>query len=429
MVTFLKVHFGLGRLCIAALSFALMSGLAQGDMSSARIVKPPSLDDFPPAMEMTRNALRDTLYYRFDPWLDRFRKKVESLERLSPSLPVRMELMRSYFALAGLYGELSHALSFTSAYKLKEVEDGLLEYSGKAKEAAGKILDMGGLTSDERAQAYLFLGASEGYIGIFEYGSGNLIRALINGLQADGHMEEALLLDPGQVDAHFGLGLYRYGNSRLGGIGNFVMQGGEDLRLVGLNHIEHAIQSDARSTPLALKTLIWFYISEQINADNQGVPADHPLSSKRCRRRVLDLLEEVERRFLRNPPYPDFIGNKEIALMRAMQNILDANYDKARTEFERVVGITRALEKRGFRVNPQLTQSMEAGIRFCDLMLLNPPRDDREAVRSSCQRVREQVTFLNSGKAMVAYDSQKIRGELQGVFARALKNLSRKFNC
>ena len=109
------------------------------------------------------------------------------------------------------------------------------------KNLAHYVLDDNSVTESQEAQANLFLGASEGYIGIFEYGQGNLIEALINGFQADNHLEKALLLDPKLVDTYFGLRMYRYGNSRLGGFGNLIMQGGKDHRLVGLNHIEYAI--------------------------------------------------------------------------------------------------------------------------------------------------------------------------------------------
>jgi hypothetical protein len=46
---------------------------------------------------------------------------------------------------------------------------------------------------------------------------------LVNGFQADNHLKKDLLLDPKRVDAYFGLGMYRYGNSRLGGFGNLVI--------------------------------------------------------------------------------------------------------------------------------------------------------------------------------------------------------------
>jgi hypothetical protein len=53
------------------------------------------------------------------------------------------------------------------------------------KGLAHDILDDDAVTESQEAQANLFLVASEGYIGIFEYGQGNFIVALVNGFQAD----------------------------------------------------------------------------------------------------------------------------------------------------------------------------------------------------------------------------------------------------
>lgn len=43
----------------------------------------------------------------------------------------------------------------------------------------------------------------------------------MNGLNADNHLEDALDLDPRYNDAYVGLGVYEYGNTRIGGISNF----------------------------------------------------------------------------------------------------------------------------------------------------------------------------------------------------------------
>lgn len=381
------------------------------------------------AEEIVRQALTDTLYYRFDKWFDLFDKKIALLEAAPNTLENRLDRIRYYFYYAGLVGEICHTLAFTSKYKIEEVENKFLRYSIRARELAREILDDPNLTDDQRARGYLYLGASEGYIAIFQYGGGHLFSALINGFQADNHLEKALSLGPNQTDAHFGLGIYRYGNSRLGGIGNFLMQGGRDLRQVGLQHIEQAIRDAAPSKPLAMKTLIWFYISEQINPDNLELPSDHPLSPAISRLRALQLMAAMEKQYFDNPPYKDFKGNKELALMQAIQKILDNDYSAARDRFEKVLEICDQLIGRGFAINPQLIDTVKAGIEFSDLMLMSPADGADDGGRSVCLKIDDQLIFLNSGGTLVEYDSKKIRRELHTVFANALNGLSKKMNC
>lgn len=86
--------------------------------------------------------------------------------------------------------------------------------------------------------------------------------------------------------------------------------GGRDLRLQGLKHIEHALKGPILSRPLALKTLIWFYISEQINPDNASAEQGQPLSPGVCRKRALELLMEYESRYFKETAPDQFIGNK-----------------------------------------------------------------------------------------------------------------------
>ena len=231
-------------------------------------------------------------------------------------------------------------------------------------------------------------------------------------------------LNPNLVDGYFGLGMYRYGNSRLGGVSNFIMQGGKDLRQVGINHIENAILKKASSLPLALKTLAWFYISEQINPENKELPSEHPLSQGKTRQNAWALLIKLESLYFKgSAPHPHFKGNKEIAMMKALQYALDKDYTNAGIEFEKVLEISYHLKKRGFEINPQLISSVEAGIKFCNLMLWEK-QDNR-----NCLKVQEQIDFLKSGGSMVEYDSKKIRSELHAVFLEALQELTQKMNC
>ncbi len=379
--------------------------------------------------EIINEALVDSLYYRFDKWFAAFQKGIDALEAAPKTMDNRVELMKYNFYYSGLLGEVCHTLAFTSKYRIDAIADRFLQYSTRAKELANEILDSPEATREHKSQAYLFLGGAEGYIAIFEYGAGHLLQALINGYQADNHLEKALELDSERIDAHFGLGMYRYGNSRLGGFSNFIMQGGRDLRQVGLDHIEQAIVKGSPSRPLALKTLSWFYIAEQINPNNADIPEGKPLSVSVARAKAIHFMDEMENRYFKNPPYKDFVGNKELAMMQALQHILDSNYVEARKKFELVLKVCDHLKKtQGFAINPQLTQSVEAGIKFCDLMLLSAQKEE-PAVRSACLKVNEQLDFLKSGGSMVEYDSRKIRSELHAVFEGKLNGLSRQMNC
>jgi hypothetical protein len=132
----------------------------------------------------------------------------------------------------------------------------------------------------------------------------------------------------------------------------------------------------------------------------------------------------LENRYFKgSAPHPHFKGNKEIAMMKALQYVLDKDYTKAGVEFEKVLAISQHLQKRGFKINPQLINSVEAGIKFCNLMLWKKQNN------SNCLKVQKQIDFLKSGGSMVEYDSKKIRSELHAVFSKALKELTRKMNC
>ena len=378
------------------------------------------------AEEMASLALEDSLYYKFDEWFLRFQREITRLESAPPLLENRIELMKHYFNYSGLLGELTHTLAFTSTYQIEEISKRFLLYSNRVKDLAYEIRKEDAKSLDHEAQANFFLGAVEGYIGIFEYGQGNLFEALVNGFQADHHLEKALQQNPKLLDGYLGLGMYRYGNSRLGGIGNFIMQGGKDLRQVGLNHIEHAILKGAPALPLAIKTLIWFYISEQINPKNKDLPDEHPLSKNKTRQKAWTFLIELENRYFKGPaPHPDFIGNKEIAMMKALQYVLDKKYNEADIELKKVLKITGHLKKRGFEINPQLISSIDAGIKFCELMLWNKNNDPI----TNCFNLKEQLNFLRSGGSIIEYDPPKIRRELHAVFYSALDDLGVEMGC
>ncbi len=113
--------------------------------------------------------------------------------------------------------------------------------------------------------------------------------------------------------------------------------------------------------------------------------------------------------------------------MKALQSVLDKDYAKAGMEFKKVLAIIDHLQNRGFKINPQLMQSVEAGIEFCKLMLLQT--SEGEEKQSACVKVNEQMNFLNGGGSMVEYDSKKIRRELHAVFSQALIQMSEKMHC
>ncbi len=395
------------------------------------VVTPTDIEsefDVLPAMEMAERALIDTLYYNFDPWMHRFQRRIKKLETGPQTLPNQLELMRFYFYLAGLHGELTHVLSFTSKYKVEQIKNDFLYYSGKAKALAETLLENPELPKENYADAYFFLGASEGYMALLEYGEGNLLSALIDGLAADNHFEDALKLDPDHADAHVGLGIYRYGNTRLGGLGNFIMQGGSDLRLVGLRHIEAALEKQILSRPLAIKTLAWFYISEQINPDNADLPDEDPLSSYVSRARALYLLDKYQRLYFTEVP-EGFVGNKGLAMMKAIQFVLDDDYAHALEQFEKNLKICDYLiQVKKFKLNPQYVDTIKAAARFCRLMIAAEAESGGPNPKS-CVQINEQIDFIDSGGSIIEYESSKIRGEIQDVFYHRLKDLSSRLDC
>ncbi len=380
------------------------------------------------ALEMAERALVDTLYYNFDPWFPRFQHRIQKLEAGQQTLANQLELMRFYFYMAGLKGELTHVLSFTSKFKIQKIKKDFLFYSRKAKDLAEILLENPKLSKEDYADAYFFLGVSEGYMALLEYGEGNLLSALIDGLRADNHLEDALELDPGHADAHVGLGIYRYSNTRLGGLSNLIMQGGSDLRLVGLRHIETALEKKILSKPLALKTLTWFYIAEQLNPDNAGLPDSDPLSSYVSRSRALHLLDQYERLYFLDVP-EGFVGNKGLAMMKGIQFVLDGDYAKALEQFEKNLKICDYLIRvKKFKLNPQYVDTVKAAAKFCRLMI-TAGADTVVSDPKSCVKVNEQIDFIESGGSMIEYESSKIRGEIQDVFHHRLKDLSSRLDC
>jgi hypothetical protein len=147
------------------------------------------------------------------------------------------------------------------------------------------------------------------------------------------------------------------------------------------------------------------------------------------RQRTLELMSSMEKEYFANPPYDDFQGNKQLILMQALQNVIDGDFQNAKIRFEKVMEICEHLIRRGFKINPQLTDSVKAGIKFSEIMLLSPAEESKEEIRSACLKIDDQLSFLNSGGTLVQYDSKKIRSELHSIFANSLTGLSKKMKC
>jgi tetratricopeptide (TPR) repeat protein len=396
--------------------------VAEKYSSSGSIVK---------AEDAARKALAATLFYRFQEWANFFKERIAKLESQKDTIQNQLELMKYYFFMAGINVEWSHALAFTSQYKIDSLADDCYRFIKLSKEMANKLLDSEGLTDPQKAESYLYLGAAEGYLGIFEYGAGNLFQALINGLQADGHLEEALNLDPARNEAYLGLGIYRYGNSRVGGIGNFIMQGGRDLRQVGIEHLERSVRFDDISAPLAIKTLIWFYISEQINPVNKGLADDHPLSVKVAKVRSRELMSLLELKFLSRSSEPNFPGNKELAMMEAIQDVLDGEYEKGKENFLKVLKIIETLKKEmGFLINPQQAESIQEGIKFTETMEAGlKVKNLKQSSQDACRKIQSQIDYMDNGGSVLQYDSEAVRNDIDSVFYKRLVNLSDNLSC
>ncbi len=417
--------FFAGWIPLTALLIFLGLGIARAAETEAQLEQD---FDSMPALEMAERALVDTLYYNFDSWFPRFRSRIEQLETSPPTLANRMELMRFYFYMAGLCGELTHVLAFNSSYFIEQVNKDFMYYSGKAREQAEILLDNPKLSREFRADAYYYLGVSEGYMGMLEYGQGHYLSALLDGWRADNHLEDALELDPEHADAHVGLGVYRYGNTRLGGLGNFLLQGGSDLRVAGLRHLETALEKEIMSRPLAIKSLIWFYISEQINPDNADLPDSDPLSRTVARSRALHLLDQYERLYFKDAP-EGFIGNMGLAMMKAIQLIMDGDYAHALEQFEHNQKISKYLiDVKKFKINPQYVDTVKASMEFCRLMMA-ANEAGKESQPRVCARVNEQIKIIEDGGSIIQYQSSKLRGEMQDVFHRHLKQLSSRLGC
>ena len=113
----LKIHISI----ILFFSFLVVNGVWATERSADKTVE-ISVDHSLSTDEIIRQALNDSLYYRFDSWFDLFKQKIAELERLPDTVTNRLAKIRYHFYYAGLLGELCHTLAFTSKYKIPAIE-------------------------------------------------------------------------------------------------------------------------------------------------------------------------------------------------------------------------------------------------------------------------------------------------------------------
>ncbi|MFQ5671643.1 MAG: hypothetical protein ACE5G9_00990 [Nitrospinales bacterium] len=416
-----REHFS--RALVLAL-FALP--VAMGDEPLSLAGERP--DGVPALLEEGRRAIVDRLHYRDEKWMPVFRDRISRLQRRALGIQEKMELTISYFQLAAINVERVYGMGLTRRFRFEKNEAEYRRNIDKANQTVRWLIDNPNLPPRQRALAYLILGGTAGYIGKYEFGVGNPLKAFTNGFMADRYLEKALALDPQLVDAHIGLGMYRYVNSRLGGIGNFLMQGGRDRRQEGFSHLIRAVNAQPFAKPVAYQALILFYISEQLNEKNRNLPASHPLSPETCRANTGKWIGEFENRYFKNEaPDGGFIGNKTLEVMKAAHYSINGDYARAREAYGNALRIMTFLrEKRGYRFNPRLIRTVEAGIEFCDLMLLRPSAGRNPPV---CERIRRGLEFVNSGEMMIESDFVHLGNDLRGVYRRKLADVSRDRAC
>ena len=416
-------------LLLPSLIFSLTLALAGESAADDLYLQSQDIPDAMSPDTMAREALLDTLYYNYEKWIPAFKQEISLFESRPQTLETQLQLMKYYFYYGGLLVEFSHTLVTTRKYKVPELETEHIAYLNKAKHAARAVLKSGELSRQQEADAYFCLGAAEGYLGILEYGVGNYVSAFTNGFQADGHLEKSLQINPNLMDVNLGLGVYRYATSRVGGLGNLIMQWGRDRRHDGILLIEKTLQAKTLTMPLTYKTLIWFYISEQINPLNINLPPDNPLSVSASRKHAVELMTEMESLYFKAPPSPDFIGSKDLALMKAIQNALDNNYTSAREEFEKVITISTYLrDKKKYKINPKLIRTAEMGVAFSEVFM-SSAQDRAHHDPSLCAKIKRQIAFIDGGESIVEPESKGVRREMQNIFYHKLVDLYHHMGC
>jgi len=140
------------------------------------------------------------------------------------------------------------------------------------------------------------------------------------------------------------------------------------------------------------------------------------------------LLDQYERLYFVDVP-EGFVGNKGLAMMKGIQFVLSADYDKALEQFEKNLKVCDYLiQVKKFKLNPQYVDTIKAAAKFCRLMIAAETNKNVPHSKS-CVQINAQIKFLEDGGSMVDYESSKIRGEIQDVFYDRLKELSSRLDC
>lgn len=390
---------------------------------------PPRIETLA-AIQEGREALVDTLYYDYENWKTLFRKKLTEIDPDSGDIKDQINRMIYSFYLAGISVEQSYTLGMERNFRLSDIEGAFYPNIKESKKIAGSILNHHAASSNIKALAYMFLAGAEGYIAKYEYMVGNALVALVNAFWVDINMEKALASNPDLVNAHVGLGMYRYVNSRLGGIGNFIMQRSHDKREIGINHLKHAIRSNATASSIAYRGIIWAYISEQLNPKNRQLTADHPLSRSNSREKALKWIQEYEERYFKSAPTEGFIGNKELEMMKGVHYLINEKYKTSAKHLQQAIQITKLLEQeRGFRFNPDFLRTLKIMIKHCELMALSKASQSHGKPKLRCFKIDREEKHLSDQRLMIESDTANIGRDLKEIIIRNLGNLSRQWNC
>jgi tetratricopeptide (TPR) repeat protein len=140
------------------------------------------------------------------------------------------------------------------------------KYAKKCQRLAKKRLR----SNPRDSVARIFLGATDGYIGLLEARRRHLLRAFKNGIDTKKHLERAIAERQDIPETYFGLGMLYYFSSRKaeeeGGLVSWVIRkfitNGKDLRQEGIEMLKHVIDSDALSRDYARSAIMWIYLYE-----------------------------------------------------------------------------------------------------------------------------------------------------------------------
>jgi len=144
--------------------------------------------------------------------------------------------------------------------------DRFYKYAGKSQKLSKKRLK----ENKDDLVAMLFLGATDGYIGLLEAKQRHLVRAFKNAIETKKRLERVLKERPDIPDTYFGLGMVYYFSSKkgseegglLGWIIRRFITDGEDMRRQGVGMLSYAARNNALSAEYARSALMWILLYE-----------------------------------------------------------------------------------------------------------------------------------------------------------------------